>query len=72
MAYSSENFKTKKAFKDAVKAGSRITVYQPNGDLFGVKIPQNGVTHCEGPHAPQPHKWYAEVTLKDGLVVAVK
>jgi hypothetical protein len=26
----------------------------------------------EGPHYPEPHKWYAEVEVKDYIVVKVK
>jgi hypothetical protein len=67
--YASVNFKTKKAFREAVEAGKKITVYQPG------PFPDNrfqGTASVEGPWYPQPHKWYATVTLKDGVVVKVK
>lgn len=33
---------------------------------------ENGKDAVEGPHYPAPHTWYAVVTMKDGIVVAVK
>lgn len=70
-AYTDRNFKTKKALKDAVASGQQITVYQPNGDITGYGTPRDGRVSVEGPHYPEPHRWYATVTLKDGIVVAV-
>jgi len=69
--YVEPNFKTKKAFKEAVAAGDSILVYQPN-NMFGVKVPRDGTVAVEGPHYPKPHTWYATVTLEDGKVVKVK
>lgn len=68
--YTSTNFKTKKALKDAVSSGQRVTVFQPN-DMFGGSPPQEGEVSVEGPHSPKPHAWYARVTLKNGVVVKV-
>ena len=67
--YTDRNFKTKKALKEAVKEGKEVTVFQPGP--FGGNIPANGVITLEGPHFPEPHKWYAQATLKDGLVIKV-
>lgn len=67
MAYTSKNFKTKKALKDAVKSGKRVTVFQPG---LGT-VPVNGSICVEGPHYPEPHRWYATVILQDGVVVKV-
>lgn len=67
--YSCTNFKTKKALKEAVAAGRRISVYQPN-DMFNSPAPKSGdrVT-LEGPHAPQPHSWYASAVIgTDGCI----
>lgn len=67
--YASTDFKSKKAFKDAVNAGEKITVYHPGlGDDVG---PNATVTVC-GPQYPAVHTWYAEVVLKDGYVFSVK
>ena len=67
--YTSKNFKTKKALKEAVANGERVTVFQPGP--FGGNEPRDGKVFVEGPHYPEPHKWYAECTLKDGVVVKV-
>jgi hypothetical protein len=66
--YTSQNFKSKKALKDALKSGAQITVFAPG---LGT-VPTNGVTFLEGPHYPEPHRWYAQGTIKDGLLVSVK
>lgn len=66
--YSTINFQTKKALKDAVAAGKEVGVYCPG---LGT-APTNGKAFLEGPHYPQPHKWYAEVEVKDGKIVKVK
>jgi len=49
-----------------------VTYYQPNGDLTGSSPPRNGTITLEGPHYPEPHRWYAQATVKDGEVVKVK
>jgi len=67
--YVTENFKTKKALRDAVAAGQTISVWQ-YGPLH-VPIPTDGKATVEGPWYPQPHKWYGQVTLKDGKIVKV-
>ncbi len=68
--YTTKDFKTKKALKDAVKEGEKVTVYQPGP--FGGNEMTDGVVSLEGPHYPKPHTWYARATLKDGFIVAVK
>jgi hypothetical protein len=47
-----------------------ITVYQPGP--FGGNEPKDGEVTIEGPHYPEPHRWYARATLKDGCIVKVK
>ena len=68
MFYTSINYKTKKALKDDVAAGKKVRVFAPG---LG-EPPVNGRTAVGGPHYPQPHKWYAEVTLQEGVIVKVK
>ncbi len=68
--YTHKNFKTKKALKEAVAAGERITFYQPGP--FGGNEPTDGTITLEGPHYPEPHRWYAQATVKDGVIVKVK
>ena len=66
--YTVKNFKTKKEFKEAVANGDQVELFAP-----GLGQPKtNGVEYVEGPHYPKPHTWYAEVLMKDGLVVKVK
>lgn len=68
--YTTTNYKSKKAIKDAIVAGVKITIYQPGP--FGGNEPKDGSVTLEGPHYPEPHRWYATATIKNGLVVAVK
>lgn len=67
MAYTSTNFKTKKAFKEAVKAGEQIRVWSPGP----FPVESNGTVLIEGPQYPQPHRWYATAEVVDGYVVKV-
>lgn len=68
MAYVRPNFQTKKALKDALAKGEDVQVFQPGlGD-----VPVNGKIDLEGPHFPQPHKWYGNGVMKDGKLVSVK
>lgn len=69
MAYTTINYKTKKALKEAVAAGEQVTIWQPGG-IF--PCPQNGTVTLEGPHYPKPHTWYAQAEVRDGKVVKVK
>jgi hypothetical protein len=66
--YVTPNFKSKKAFKEAVASGQRCEVYSPGP----FPAPTQGTTCIEGPHYPEPHRWYAQVEIKDGIVVKVK
>jgi hypothetical protein len=68
--YSSVNYKTKKALREAVAAGETVRVFQPGP--FGGNEPTNGTVSLEGPHYPEPHRWYANATLRDGVIVSVK
>lgn len=66
--YAVIDFTSKKALKEAVAAGKEVRIYAP-----GLGTPkENGKEFLEGPHYPKPHKWYAEVEMRDGLVVKVK
>ena len=68
--YTTTNFKTKKAFKEAVTNGDNVQVYQPGP--FGSGIESEGTFCAEGPHYPEPHKWYATIVVKDSKVISVK
>jgi hypothetical protein len=68
--YVSPNFKTKKAMIEAWQAGRPMGFYQPAG--LGSLPPENGRIAVEGPHYPEPHKWYATVVFENGKVVKIK
>lgn len=66
--YTTINFRTKKEFKEAVAEGDQVRLFAP-----GLGQPrENGTEYVEGPHYPQPHTWYAEVEVKNGVVIKVK
>lgn len=84
MAYTVQNFKTKKILKEAVAdymkgkdkvaahgySTAPVRCYQPGlgPDLTNY----TGKICLEGPHYPKPHSWYAEAELINGIVVKVK
>lgn len=65
--YVTPNYKTKKAVKEAINKGDKIRVFQPN-NIFNVETPRNGTVYLEGPHYPEPHKWYGKGIMKDGYL----
>lgn len=67
--YTTTNYKTKKELIAAFKAGLRISVYQPGP--FGPAA-ANGRACIEGPHYPEPHRWYASVHIKDNIIDSIK
>lgn len=61
--YTTTNFRTKKALVERFETGKELYVYQPGP--FGMQAEGRGeITTCylEGPHYPEPHKWYAQGT----------
>jgi len=74
MAYVLPNFKTKKALRLALADGQEVIVFQPNDTFRSPKdgTPDDGTVYLEGPHYPKPHTWYAQGTMKDGVLVKVK
>ena len=65
--YVTPNYPTKKALREAVKAGDVVAVFSPGP----FPCPTQGKVSVEGPHYPKPHTWYAAVTVVDGYVVKV-
>lgn len=63
--YTAKNYKTKKAMVADIDAGVSVRVYQP-GPFPGTV---NGVDCLEGPHYPEPHRWYARVFIVDGCAI---
>ena len=68
MTYVRPNFIHKKALKQALKDGRHVEVFQP----FLGTVPRNGKVYLEGPHAPEPHRWYAQGTMRDGKLISIK
>ena len=67
--YTTTNFATKKALKEAVAHGVQVGIYQPGP--FGGNEPRYGSVVLEGPWYPQPHRWYATATLNHGYITKV-
>ncbi len=65
--YTSTNYQSKAALKKALASGIQVAVFSPGP----FPCPQDGKIALEGPHYPQPHKWYASAVVKDGIVVKV-
>lgn len=68
MAYTEDNFRSKSELRKALAEGKQIRVFQPG---LG-SVPENGTVYLEGPHYPEPHSWYAEGRMLEGLLVSVK
>lgn len=67
--YTETNFPSKKALREAVARGDVVTVFQPGP--FAATAPRDGTVALEGPHYPQPHRWYARAVIQGGRVVKV-
>lgn len=66
--YADTNYKSKKQFKLAVDSGQQVRIFAP-----GPGSPRtDGPETVEGPWYPEPHKWYAQVEMRNGVVVKVK
>lgn len=66
MAYVKGNPQTKKELR------AMLTLMAPQ--VFSVgpfPAKQNGTEYVEGPQYPAPHRWYAEVIVRDGAIVKV-
>lgn len=70
MAYTKYNYRTKKAVKEALKANETVEVYQPSP--WGNRPCPDGTVYLEGPHYPDPHRWYAKGTCKNGQLIKVE
>jgi hypothetical protein len=68
--YSDWDFESKRALKEAVATAgpSGVGCHQPGP--FGPSV-ADGDHCCEGPHYPEPHRWYARVRVKGGRIVKV-
>lgn len=66
--YCLPNYKTAAQLKRALNTGVTVTVFDPGPLGYGTR---NGTCLLEGPHYPQPHTWYANVEVCNGIVVKV-
>ena len=64
-------YRTKKAMKDALKAGEFDITKLVETSLFGPEFQSDGRFVVEGPASPAPHTYYAEVFTKGGEVVKI-
>lgn len=64
MTYTVQNYKTAKALREDFKAGKKIAVFEPG---IG-RLPQQGRVMLEGPHYPQPHRWYLGADIENGVI----
>jgi hypothetical protein len=71
MAYVTPNVKSKKALKERVAAGLPTEVFS-NSPFTDGKDFDNGTFTVSGPWFPEPHRWYATLTVKDGKIVKIK
>lgn len=60
-------YRTKKALKEAVKAGAFVTVHSES--LYTSEVP-DGKHSLVGP-GPYTRKWYATILVQDGVLMAV-
>ena len=67
--YVNPDYKSKKEFLQAIKDGKQHMPYI-HGGMFDP--PRNGSGCVEGPHYPKPHKWYASVIIKEGVIISAK
>jgi len=70
MSYTNKNFKTKKSIKKSLEEKEIIRCHNPGigPDLSNF----TGKIFLEGPHYPEPHRWYAEAWLENGILVKIK
>lgn len=69
-AYLYPNLKSKTAFKKAIADGQSITAWE--NTPWGQKPVTDGTCTFEGPHYPEPHRFYGQAQVKDGIVVKVR
>lgn len=67
MTYTATNYPSGAALKRDFQAGTKIKVVQPG---IGQAI-KNGIVYLEGPHYPQPHKWYLAAEVTNGYITKI-
>jgi hypothetical protein len=64
----SNQYRSGKQIKEDIKNGVVVRVFQPGP--FGPDV-RDGKGVIEGPHNPEPHRFYVQVEVKDGVAVKV-
>ena len=62
------SYPTKKALKEAIGKPLRYV----ETSMFGEEYKANGTVYVVGPDAYRNRKWYAAVTMENGLIKGVK
>lgn len=65
--YAEGNPRTKRELKERIEKGEKVKVFSPGP----FPAPQDGVCTLEGPHYPEPHRWYANATVENGIIIKV-
>lgn len=68
--YLDRTFKTKKAVKEAIAKGVKVTCYG-YVNVMSTGIPKDGVHSAVGP-GEYDRKWYATITVVDGAITKIK
>jgi hypothetical protein len=69
--YVQPNLRTKKALRQALADEVEVTVFQPGPFADQSGHPLDREVSVEGPHYPEPHRWYARVLVHGNVVVKV-
>jgi len=69
-AYLYPNLKSKKAFREAIAQGRTITAME-NTPAGSVLVRGTTTVTFEGPHHPEPHRFYGKAQVTDGKVTKV-
>jgi hypothetical protein len=56
--------------RSSAKVPQAVRYFQPGP--FGGAEPREGIIYLEGPHYPEPHRWYAQAVAENGVIVKVK
>lgn len=73
--YTNPEFESKDDLIAAVRGGRRVSVFQPRKVLHYIhgRVPVNGSVLICSPYTDMkiPHTWFAEIELKNGIIVEV-
>ncbi len=69
-AYLYPNLKSKAAYRKAIAEGQ--TIIAKENTPFGNQLVTSGKCTFEGPHYPEPHRFYGQAIVQDGKVISIK